>query len=67
MYLAFVCAAGEAEDERHTTSIAMVACTHCGKFAVGGYICDDCDHSDIDPADQLTGHGPGECLPTTEN
>ena len=61
---AFVCAK-EHDDEfgdNHHTSFAMVRCTRCGKHAVGGYWC-DCGHDDVDPADQLTGHGPGHCQP----
>lgn len=65
MNLAFVCAAGDEDDEQHTTSAAMVRCTHCGKHAAGGYLCDDCDHADVDPPNRLVGHGPGECVETT--
>lgn len=64
MNLAFVCKVGDDNDEptsEHPTSIAMVKCSHCGNYAVGGYIC-DCGHDDVDPPDQLTRHGLGECV-----
>jgi hypothetical protein len=52
MSFMFVCSEGDKLDEDHKTTDAMVKCEHCGKYAVGGYYCDDCDHSDIDPPDQ---------------
>lgn len=66
MSFAFVCAKQPEDawpDEQHTTSTAMVKCSRCGKFAVGGYWCDTCGHTDVDPADQLGGHGLGHCDP----
>ena len=62
MSVAFVCSEGEKIDENHATSTAMVKCAHCGKFAVAGYWCDNCDHKDVDPGDNLVGHGPGKCV-----
>jgi hypothetical protein len=71
MNMAFVCAKEDEDDftnERHTTSFAMVRCPRCGKHAVGGYWCDTCGHTDVDPADQLAGHGEGKCEePRTED
>lgn len=61
MNLAFVCTVGDADDEQHTTTIAMVRCSRCGKYGVGGYACDTCGHADVDEPDELAGHGPGKC------
>jgi hypothetical protein len=61
MSFAFVCAKGDENDEDHSTTGAMVQCAFCGKFAVGGYFCNDCDHEDIDAPDGLSGHGAGKC------
>jgi hypothetical protein len=62
--LAFVCAKADEDDERHTTSTAMVRCPRCQRFAVAGYWCDTCGHTDVDEPDELTGHGPGQCEPS---
>lgn len=60
----FVCGKQDDDetDQQHQTSFAMVRCTRCGKHAVAGYLC-DCGHEDVDPTDQLTGHGEGHCEP----
>jgi hypothetical protein len=62
---AFVCVKADEDDERHTTSTAMVKCTYCGSFAVAGYWCDTCGHTDVGKPDELIGHGPGKCLPAS--
>lgn len=56
MNFAFVCSEGDKLDEDHSTTGAMVKCAFCG------YMCDDCDHEDLDQPDQLWGHGPGKCV-----
>ena len=59
MNLTFVCAKQDDDDwpdEQHKTSLAMVRCAYCREHAVGGYWCDTCGHTDVDPADQLSGH-----------
>lgn len=64
---AFVCAREDDDldhDGPHQTATAMVRCRRCEKYAVGGYMCETCGHSDVDPHDQLAGHGEGHCEPT---
>jgi hypothetical protein len=62
MNLTFVCAKQEEDGwETHKTVGVMRRCTRCDKNAVAGYWCDTCEHEDVDPADQLTGHGEGKC------
>ena len=65
MSFAFVCAKEDEQgpERTHKTSIAMKRCPHCRKQAVAGYWCleEGCEHQDVDPDDQLTGHGEGKC------
>ncbi len=67
MNLMFACAKEDEQgpERTHETAIAMVRCSHCGKLAVGGYWCQEegCEHKDVDPPDQLAGHGEGKCEP----
>lgn len=60
---AFVCAKEDTfmDDEPHETVGVMVICPTCGRNAVGGYICNTCEHEDVSPPDQLAGHGAGKC------
>lgn len=62
MNIAFVCAMqDEWADDHHETIFVMVRCALCDELAVAGYVCETCGHEDVDPADQLWGHGPGKC------
>lgn len=65
MNLAFVCAKEDEQgpERTHETAIAMKRCRRCRKQAVAGYWCmeEGCEHKDVDPDDQLTGHGEGNC------
>ncbi len=67
MSFAFVCAKEDEQgpERTHQTSIVMKRCPRCRKQAVAGYWCEeeDCQHQDIDEADELTGHGEGHCEP----
>jgi len=65
MNVAFVCAKEDEQgpERTHETAIAMKRCPRCRKQAVAGYWCmeEGCEHQDVDPDDQLTGHGEGKC------
>lgn len=66
MSFAFVCAREDLQyldDEPHETTGVMRRCDRCTTWAVAGYQCVTCEHEDVDPADQLSGHGPGMCEP----
>lgn len=69
MSLMFVCAMEDEQgpERTHQTAAAMVRCSRCGKFAVGGYWCQEkgCEHQDVDSPDRLAGHGEGKCDPVT--
>lgn len=64
MNFAFECAKqpdGAWPEDQHETVGVMRRCTRCDRNAVAGYQCETCGHEDVDPADQLTGHGEGKC------
>lgn len=66
MSFAFVCDKEDRQsldDPEHDTVGVMKFCPRCGQSTVAGYMCDTCGHEDIDPADQLAGHGEGKCEP----
>jgi hypothetical protein len=64
MSFAFVCAKqddGAWPEDQHETVGVMRRCPRCDRNAVAGYQCETCEHEDVDPVDQLVGHGEGKC------